>query len=63
MRIAPSIHRLGTNSLVNAYLVEDAGEVTLIDAGVPGDYSDIPRELAAMGPRPCATFGPTPAPA
>jgi glyoxylase-like metal-dependent hydrolase (beta-lactamase superfamily II) len=49
MRIAPSIHRIGTNSIVNAYLLEDAGEVTIIDAAVPGYYDDIPRELAAMG--------------
>lgn len=49
MRIADGIHRIGDNSIVNAYLVEEAGEVTIIDAGVPGYYSDIPRELAAMG--------------
>ena len=49
MRIAPSIHRIGDNPMVNAYLVEDAGEVTVIDAGMPGYYDDIPRELAAMG--------------
>ncbi|MEZ4503269.1 MAG: MBL fold metallo-hydrolase [Dehalococcoidia bacterium] len=49
MRIAPLIHRIGTNSIVNAYLLEEAGEVTIIDAGVPGYYGDIPRELAAMG--------------
>ncbi len=49
MRIAPSIHRLGDRSIVNSYLVEDSGEVTIIDAGVPGFYRDIPKELAAMG--------------
>ncbi len=49
MKIAPSIHRLGDNSIVNSYLIEEAGEVTIIDAGVPGYYDDIPRELAAMG--------------
>ena len=49
MRIAPNIHRIGSDSIVNAYLVEEAGEVTIIDAGVPGYYGDIPRELAAMG--------------
>ena len=49
MRIAPNIHRLGSQSIVNAYLVEEAGEVTIIDAGVPGFYGDIPRELAGMG--------------
>src|SRR5688500_17969907 len=49
MRIATSIHRIGTNSIVNSYLVEEAGEVTIIDAGVPGYFGDIPRELEAMG--------------
>ena len=49
MKIAPGIHRVGDQSVVNAYLLEDAGEVTIIDAGVPGYYRDIPRELAAMG--------------
>lgn len=49
MKVAPSIHRIGSNSIVNAYLVEEAGEVTVIDAGMPGVYGDIPRELAAMG--------------
>jgi len=49
VKIGPSIHRLGSNSTVNAYLLEEAGAVTIIDAGVPGYYADIPRELAAMG--------------
>jgi glyoxylase-like metal-dependent hydrolase (beta-lactamase superfamily II) len=49
MKIASGIHRLGDHSMVNSYLVEDAGEVTIIDAGLPGYYRDIPRELAAMG--------------
>lgn len=49
MEIIPSIHRLGTNSIVNSYLIEEAGEVTIIDAGVPGYYDDIPRELETMG--------------
>ena len=37
------------NGLVNTYLVEEAGEVTIIDAGVPGYWKDLPGELAAMG--------------
>jgi glyoxylase-like metal-dependent hydrolase (beta-lactamase superfamily II) len=49
MKIAPGIHRIGDNSIINAYLVEQAGEVTIIDAGVPGYYKHIPRELTAMG--------------
>ena len=49
MKIAPGIHRIGDRSIVNSYLLEDAGEVTIIDAGVPGYYRDIPGELALMG--------------
>jgi glyoxylase-like metal-dependent hydrolase (beta-lactamase superfamily II) len=49
MQIAPGIHRIGDRSWVNSYLLEDAGEVTIIDAGLPGYYRDIPRELALMG--------------
>jgi glyoxylase-like metal-dependent hydrolase (beta-lactamase superfamily II) len=49
MKIAPGIHRIGDRSMVNSYLLEEAGEVTIIDAGVPGYHRDLPRELAAMG--------------
>jgi glyoxylase-like metal-dependent hydrolase (beta-lactamase superfamily II) len=48
VKIAPSLHRLGS-SLVNSYLVEEAGSVTIIDAGLPGYWGDLPKELAAMG--------------
>ncbi|MFL6297910.1 MAG: MBL fold metallo-hydrolase [Actinomycetes bacterium] len=49
MEIAPGIHRIGDQSMVNSYLLEEAGQVTIIDAGLPGYYRDIPRELTAMG--------------
>ena len=48
MRLAPSLHRLG-DEIVSCYLVEEAGQVTLIDAGVPAYYADLTAELAAMG--------------
>jgi len=48
MQIAPFLHRLG-DGLVNTYLVEEAGLVTIIDAGVPAYWDELPRELAAMG--------------
>ena len=48
VQLAPSLHRLG-NGLVNTYLVEEAGQVTIIDAGVSGYRKDLPGELAAMG--------------
>jgi glyoxylase-like metal-dependent hydrolase (beta-lactamase superfamily II) len=50
MQLAPSLHRLGSSSLVNSYLVEDGGAVTIIDAGLPGYYGkDLPAELASIG--------------
>ena len=49
MKVAPGIHRIGDESIVNSYLLEEAGEVTIIDAGVPGYYRDLAGELAAMG--------------
>jgi glyoxylase-like metal-dependent hydrolase (beta-lactamase superfamily II) len=49
MEIAAGIHRVGSNSVVNAYLLEEAGEVTIVDAAVPGVYRDLPGELASMG--------------
>ena len=51
MQIADGIHRLGTG-LVNSYLVVDGGGVTVIDAGLPGYWSDLKDELAAHGSRP-----------
>jgi len=49
MQLAPSLHRLGSSSLVNSYLVEEAGQVTIVDAGLPGYWRDLPAELTAMG--------------
>jgi glyoxylase-like metal-dependent hydrolase (beta-lactamase superfamily II) len=48
MRLAEYLHQLGS-SLVNSYLVEDGGLVTIVDAGLPGYWNDLPGELAAMG--------------
>jgi glyoxylase-like metal-dependent hydrolase (beta-lactamase superfamily II) len=49
MEIAPSLHRLGGSSLVNSYLVADSSGVTIIDAGLPGYWKQLPAELAAVG--------------
>lgn len=49
MQLSPSLRRLGTSSLVNSYLVEDAGGITVIDAGLPGLWKDLVSELDAMG--------------
>jgi glyoxylase-like metal-dependent hydrolase (beta-lactamase superfamily II) len=48
MEIAPRIRRIGTG-LINVYLVEEAGSVTIIDAGAPGMWTDLSGELRQMG--------------
>ena len=48
MEIRPVIRRIG-DGLVNSYLVEDGGAITIVDAGAPAYFGDLPRELAAMG--------------
>lgn len=48
MRIAQSLHRLGSG-IVNSYLIDDGGLVTVVDAGLPGYWRALPAELAAMG--------------
>jgi glyoxylase-like metal-dependent hydrolase (beta-lactamase superfamily II) len=49
MEMAPRIRRVGGASIINAYLVEDGGEVTIVDAGLSRLWNDLPAELAAMG--------------
>jgi glyoxylase-like metal-dependent hydrolase (beta-lactamase superfamily II) len=48
MKIADGVHRIGAG-IVNVYLLEEAGEVAIVDAGMPGDWSDLTDELASMG--------------
>ena len=48
MRIGPSLHRLGED-IVNCYLIEEGGRVTIVDAGVPAYFEEIAAELGAMG--------------
>lgn len=48
MRLAPGLHRVG-NDIVAAYLVETAGGVTVIDAGLPGHWRECVAELTTMG--------------
>jgi glyoxylase-like metal-dependent hydrolase (beta-lactamase superfamily II) len=48
MQLAPGLHAIG-GGVVNCYLVEEGSRVTLIDAGLPGLWSDLQRELASMG--------------
>lgn len=51
MQLAPSLHRIGSD-MVNVYLIEDSGGITLIDAGIPGLWKDLVAELTSMGRSP-----------
>lgn len=48
MQIAPGLHRVGSD-LVACYLVEGDGGLTLVDAGIPGNWNDLTDELARLG--------------
>ena len=48
MQLRPHLHRVG-NDLVAVYLVDTPEGVTVIDAGLAGQWSDFTAELAAMG--------------
>jgi glyoxylase-like metal-dependent hydrolase (beta-lactamase superfamily II) len=48
MQLAPSLHQIGSD-IVNCYLVEDSGQVTIIDAGLPGQWRELVAELSRMG--------------
>jgi len=48
VQLAPGVHAIG-EGVVNCYLVEEAGRITVVDAGLPGLWSDLQRELASMG--------------
>jgi glyoxylase-like metal-dependent hydrolase (beta-lactamase superfamily II) len=51
MKIADGLHRLGSDprGTVNSYVVVDGGEVTVIDAGLPGYRRLLVEELASLG--------------
>ena len=46
--VAPRIRRLG-DEIVNSYLVEDGGAVTVVDAGAPAYWAALAEELEAVG--------------
>lgn len=48
VEITPGIRRIGPG-LVNAYLLEERGGITIVDTGAPGYWNALPDELAAMG--------------
>lgn len=48
MKLAPHLHRLG-NDIVACYLLDLPDGITLIDAGLPGHWHDLRRELDVIG--------------
>ena len=46
--VAPGVHRLG-NEMVNLYVVEADGGLTLVDAGLPGFYEQLEEFLRSRG--------------
>lgn len=48
MQLAPSLNQIG-GGVVNSYLVDDGGAVTIVDSGLPGQWAELQAELAAMG--------------
>ena len=46
--VAPGVHRLG-NEIVNYYLVEADGGLTLVDAGLPAFYGELEAFLRSRG--------------
>jgi glyoxylase-like metal-dependent hydrolase (beta-lactamase superfamily II) len=48
MQLAPSLHRIG-NDVVAVYLVDPPEGVTVIDAGLAGQWKEFTTELAGMG--------------
>lgn len=47
-QLGPGVHRLG-DDIVNSYVLVDGGDVTIVDAGVPAYWNDLPGALATIG--------------
>jgi glyoxylase-like metal-dependent hydrolase (beta-lactamase superfamily II) len=52
MQLAPGLHRVGSSSLVNSYVIDDGGALTIVDAGLKGHWNELLRELDQMGRSP-----------
>jgi len=48
VEVAEGIHRL-TKGIVNFYLVEEGGKLTLVDAGAPRDWALLDRTISELG--------------
>ncbi len=51
MKLAPNLYRVG-NDIVAAYLIDTPGGIVVIDAGLPGHWSDLQKVLATVGKAP-----------
>ena len=47
-QVAQGVWRLGTQD-INWYLIEEAGKITVLDAGLPAYFDELPRALAEQG--------------
>jgi glyoxylase-like metal-dependent hydrolase (beta-lactamase superfamily II) len=47
-RVAPSVHRL-SSVYTNWYLIETGGRLTVLDAGLPGDWAEFHSALSRLG--------------
>jgi glyoxylase-like metal-dependent hydrolase (beta-lactamase superfamily II) len=56
MKLGPHLHRIG-NDIVAAYLVVTEDGVTVVDAGLPGHWNDLVRELDSLGLSPVDVKG------
>jgi len=56
MKLAPHLYRIG-NDIVAAYLVVTDEGVTVVDAGLPGHFHDLVRELKSLGLTPSDVKG------
>lgn len=50
MQPAPGVHRLGER-LVNWFVIEEGGRLTIVDAGNPKQYGQLPSLLDSLGRR------------
>jgi glyoxylase-like metal-dependent hydrolase (beta-lactamase superfamily II) len=48
MEVAAGVHRL-TKGVVNWYVIEDAGKLTVVDAGTPGDWDLLVETVGRLG--------------
>ena len=50
-QVAPGVHRLSSN-YTNWYVLEEGGRLTVLDAGLPGDWDDFSAALSKLGRTP-----------